>query len=113
MILDLQLSKVNFNGPIMQLEQIFGTIVSISDCCYLKIMWSKVISRFIYNQLIYTRSTQTMKKGPKITFFLNNSTLLKNYWIGFCSFSNLSPGMVQLRYQRPKRLKFHSSSLDV
>ena len=32
-LVDLQLSKVNFNSPIMQLEQIFGKSLVFSDCC--------------------------------------------------------------------------------
>ena len=40
--LDLQLSKVNFNGLIMQLEQIFGKSLVFPDCSYLKVMLSKV-----------------------------------------------------------------------
>ena len=48
-----------------------------------------------------------MKIGPRITFFLNISNLSKNYLIDFFySISNLGPGMVQLKYQRAKRLKF-------
>ena len=48
-----------------------------------------------------------MKIGPRITFFLNNSNLSKNYSIDFFhSLSNFGPGMVQLKYQRAKRLKF-------
>ena len=41
--LDLQLSKVNFNGPIMQLEQILEQSLVFPDCRYLKVMLSKVI----------------------------------------------------------------------
>ena len=48
-----------------------------------------------------------MKIGPKITFFLNISNLSKNYLTDFFySVSNFGPGMVQLKYQRAKRLKF-------
>ena len=48
-----------------------------------------------------------MKIGPRITFFLNISNLSKNYLIDFFySVSNFGPGMVQLKYQRTKRLKF-------
>ena len=48
-----------------------------------------------------------MKIGPRITFFLNISNLSKHYLIDFFdSVSNFSPGMVQLKYQRAKRLKF-------
>ena len=44
---------------------------------------------------------------PKITFFLNISNLSKNYLIDFFySVSSLGPVMVQLKYQRAKRLKF-------
>ena len=43
----------------------------------------------------------------KITFFLNISNLSKNYMIDICySVSNFGPGMVQLKYQRAKRLEF-------
>ena len=45
--------------------------------------------------------------GPRITFFINISNLLKKYLIDFFySVSNFGPGMVQLKYQRDKRLKF-------
>ena len=48
-----------------------------------------------------------MKIGPRITFFLNISKLSKNYLIDlFYSVSTLGLGMVQLKYQRAKRLKF-------
>ena len=48
-----------------------------------------------------------MKIDPRITFFLNISNLSKNYLIDlFLSNSNFGPGMVQLKYQRAKRLKF-------
>ena len=47
-----------------------------------------------------------MKIGPKITFSLNISTLLKLLNRFFHSFSNLGPGMAQLKHQRAKRLKF-------
>ena len=48
-----------------------------------------------------------MKIGPRITFFLNVSNLSKNYLIdSFYSISNFGPGIVQLKYQRAKRLKF-------
>ena len=48
-----------------------------------------------------------MKIGRRITFFLNISNLSKNYLIDFFySMSNLDLGMVQLKYQRAKRLKF-------
>ena len=48
-----------------------------------------------------------MKIGPRITFFLNISNLSKNYLIDFFySVSNFGTGMVQLKYQRAKRLKF-------
>ena len=48
---------------------------------------------------------ETMKIGPGITFFLNISNLSKNYLINFFySVSNF--GMVQLKYQTAKRLKF-------
>ena len=40
--LDLQLSKVNFNGLIMQFEQIFRKSLVFPDCSYLKVMLSKV-----------------------------------------------------------------------
>ena len=47
-----------------------------------------------------------MNIGPKITFFLNIYTLLKNYWIDiFCSFSNLGLGIIQHKNQRAKQLK--------
>ena len=50
-----------------------------------------------------------MKIGPRITFFLNISNLSKNYLIDFFySVLNLGLGMVQLKYQRNKRLKFSS-----
>ena len=50
---------------------------------------------------------QTMKIGPRITFFINISNLSKNYLIDFFySLSNFGPGIVQLKYQRAKRLKF-------
>ena len=45
-----------------------------------------------------------MKVGPRITFFLDISTLLNNYLIDFFySFSKLGLDMVQLKYQRAKR----------
>ena len=48
-----------------------------------------------------------MKIGPRITFFLNISNLSKNHLIDFFySVSNFGTGMVQLKYQRAKRLKF-------
>ena len=48
-----------------------------------------------------------MKIGPRITFFLNISNLSKNYLIDFFYYvSNFGLGMVQLKYQRAKRLKF-------
>ena len=48
-----------------------------------------------------------MTIGPKITFFLNVSNLSKNHLIDFFySVSNFGPGMVQLKYQRAKLLKF-------
>ena len=48
-----------------------------------------------------------MKIGSRITFFLNISNLSKNYLTDFVySLSNFGPGMVQLKYQRAKRLKF-------
>ena len=48
-----------------------------------------------------------MKIGPRITFLLNISNLSKNYLIDyFYSVSNFGPGVVQLKYQRAKRLKF-------
>ena len=47
-----------------------------------------------------------MKIGPRIWFFLNISNLSKNYLIDFYSVSNFGPSMVQLKYQRAKRLKF-------
>ena len=48
-----------------------------------------------------------MKKGPRITFFVNISNLSKNYLTDlFYSVSNFGLGMVQLKYQRAKRLKF-------
>ena len=48
-----------------------------------------------------------MKIGPRITSFLNISNLSKNYLIDFLySVSNLGLGMVPLKYQRAKRLKF-------
>ena len=40
---DLKLSKVNFNGLIMQLEQIFGKSVVFSDYSYLKVLLNKFI----------------------------------------------------------------------
>ena len=44
---------------------------------------------------------------PKNKFFLNISNLSKNYLKDFfILFSNFGPGMVQLKYQRAKRLKF-------
>ena len=47
-----------------------------------------------------------MKIGPRITFFLNISNLSKKYLIDFLySISNFDPGMVQLKYQKVKRLK--------
>ena len=50
-----------------------------------------------------------MKIGPRITFFVNISNLSKNCLIDFFySVSNVGPGMVQLKYQRAKRLKFSS-----
>ena len=50
---------------------------------------------------------QTMKIGPRMTFFLNISNLSKNYLIDFFySVSNFGTDMVQLKYQRAKRLKF-------
>ena len=50
-----------------------------------------------------------MKIGPRITFFLNISNLSKNYLIDFFySASNFGPSIVQLEYQRAKRLKFSS-----
>ena len=48
-----------------------------------------------------------MKLGPRITFFLNISNLSKNYLIDFFySVSNVGLGIIQLKYQRAKRLKF-------
>ena len=48
-----------------------------------------------------------MKIGHRITFFLNISNLSKNFLIEFFySVSNVGLGMVQLKYQRAKRLKF-------
>ena len=48
-----------------------------------------------------------MKIDPKITFFLNISTLLQKLLNRlFPCFSNLGPGMAQLKCQRAKRLKF-------
>ena len=48
-----------------------------------------------------------MKIGPRIMFFLYISNLSKNYLIDlFYSVSNFGTGMVQLKYQRAKRLKF-------
>ena len=49
-----------------------------------------------------------MKIGPRITIFLNISNLSKKLLDGFSfySVSNFGPGMVQLKYQRAKRLKF-------
>ena len=48
-----------------------------------------------------------MKIGPRITFILNFTNLSKDYLIDFFySVSNFGPGMVQLKYQRAKRLKF-------
>ena len=40
---DLKLSKVNFNGLIMPLEQFFFKLLVFSDSSYLKVMLSKVI----------------------------------------------------------------------
>ena len=45
--LDLQLSKVNFNGLVIQLEQIFGKSLVCFDCSYLKLTFNKVIKKFI------------------------------------------------------------------
>ena len=51
----------------------------------------------------YYFKAQTMKIGPRITFFLNISNLSKNYLIDFFySVSNFGPGMVELKYQRAK-----------
>ena len=48
-----------------------------------------------------------MKIGPRVTFFSNISNLSKSYLIDvFYSVSNFGPGMVQLKHQRAKRLKF-------
>ena len=48
-----------------------------------------------------------MKIGPRITFFLNISNLSKNYLIDFFYYvSKFGTGMVQLKYQKAKRLKF-------
>ena len=48
-----------------------------------------------------------MKIGPRITFFLNISNLLQKLLDRFFySVSNFGPGMVQLKYQRAKQLKF-------
>ena len=54
-----------------------------------------------------TFRAQTMKIGPRITFLLNISNLSKNYLKDFFySVSNFGTGMVQLKCQRAKRLKF-------
>ena len=42
----------------------------------------------------------------KSRFFLKNSTLLEHYLTDFYSLSKLGLGIVQLKYQRAKRLKF-------
>ena len=48
-----------------------------------------------------------MKIGPRITFSLNISNLSKKLLDRFFySVSNFGTGMVQLKYQRAKRLKF-------
>ena len=71
---DLKLSKVNFNGNILE----------------------KRDPRAYFHGLC-----------PKTTFFINISNLSKIYLIDFFhSVSNFGPGMVQLKYQRAKRLKF-------
>ena len=43
LFVELQLSKVNFNGLKIEVEQFFWKIVIISVCPYLKLMFSKVI----------------------------------------------------------------------
>ena len=48
--IDQKLCKVNFNGQIIQLEQIFfGKSVVFSDCPYLKVLLNKFILKFIYD----------------------------------------------------------------
>ena len=47
---DKKLCKVNFNGLIMQLKQIFfGKSVVFSDYSYLKVLLNKFIKKFMYD----------------------------------------------------------------
>ena len=47
--LNLKLSKVNFNGLIIQLEKFWGKSVVFSDYSYLKVLLNKFIWKFIYD----------------------------------------------------------------
>ena len=61
---DQKLSKVNFNGLIMQLEQFFGKSVVFSDYSSLKALLYKFIKKFIYDKLIYTQSNTNHENRP-------------------------------------------------
>ena len=65
---DQKLSKVNVNGLIMQLEQIFGKSVVFSDYSYLKILLNKFITSLSTTNWFIRNQTQTMKIGPKSYF---------------------------------------------
>ena len=66
---DRKLSKVNVNGLIMQLEQIFGkSVVVFSDYSYLKILLNKFITSLSTINGFIRNQTQTMKIGPKSYF---------------------------------------------
>ena len=100
--LELQLSKFNINALIMQLEQFFGKSLLFSICPYLKLMFSKVIKKFINDQLTYSRSNTNLK-SHFLRYFHIAKKLLDRF---FHSSSNVGLGTVQLKYQSAEPLKF-------
>ena len=62
--LELQISKLNFDGLIMQLEQIFGESLLFSVCPYLKLMFSKVIKNLSTINWFIAGQTQPIKNRP-------------------------------------------------
>ena len=104
---DLKLNKVNFNGLIMQLEQIFWKISSIF---WLFLSESNVEQIYfkIYLRLtvLYAIKHKPWKWSLNLIFlkYFHFTKKVMNSFLNF--FSKLGLGMVQLKYQKAKRLKF-------
>ena len=66
--LNVKLSKVNFNGLIIQLEQIFWKISSIFWLFLSKYCWTNLFESLSTINWFIGNQTQTMKIGPKSRF---------------------------------------------